>query len=78
MTCENCEDCQEKKSNPADVKIHYAMVRIESDKPISEVKEQIEKIENDISILTRIDVMQLATITAVEEDDVGSPIMYWP
>jgi len=58
--------------------IHFALVRIETDRDIEEITKAIEKVENAISILTRLDVQQLQKCTPEDEEDMGGPVLYWP
>ena len=76
MSCENCTNCTSKQFEvEPECKVYYAMVRIETDKPIKEVSSKLEKVENDVGALTRIDVIQ----TTMDQDpEIGTPVLYWP
>lgn len=63
-------------------KIQYAIVRIESDKNLDEVVDQmvtvLAQLEHDISALTRIDITTVHDQHPMAEENGEQPILYWP
>ena len=63
-------------------KIQYAIVRIESDKNLDEVVDQMETqlgyLEHDIGCPTRIDITTVHDQHPMAEENGEQPVLYWP
>jgi len=58
--------------------ITYLLVRVDTDMDIEQIVGKIETIENDISALTRLDVIATSDSTKGKEAWQGTPVIYYP
>ncbi len=79
MSCNNCENCKSQQpTTQPEHQIHYMLVRVDTDKDIETISNAISFFENSLGALTRIDVEQIQSLTAEDEEQDGGPVIYWP
>jgi len=56
----------------------YLLVKVDTDQDIERIVGAIETIEHSIGALTRLDVIQVNTVSKETDDYEGSPVIYRP
>lgn len=59
-------------------KVTYAIIRIDTDEDVTEIATKIQALEKEISCLTVIDVYGFKNVSKKDDDDMDSPVLYWP